>query len=71
MTDEVAIQKYMAIKAMFIVRQAMQQHLANGDNSLGKEQCITLNRERDDSDFFDNAINFKHQYIKNPVTGGT
>lgn len=50
--DEAVIQRYIALKAMFIVRQAVHKYLANKDKAPGHQGRKAKLEKLDDNEFF-------------------
>ena len=55
---------------MFIIRQAIQEHLATEDNqATGQDSRKTFHKVKDENAFFEHAINSRIVYFSDPVIG--
>ena len=54
---------------MFLVRQAIHEHLATNDNSPGIEDRLAKYKKKDDNNFFEDSIFGNFRFSQDPVTG--
>ena len=64
-----AIQRFMGIKAMALVRHAMEQHLAVKDQVYGHEFRKTNHEAMDDREYFWEVFDQRIRHFKDPDTG--